>query len=190
MACSAQEMWDASCRRQGLVVPRITERGVNGPLLADSEPCARDPNRSYPLTVYRGLSSRSHGPEAKIRRSQLEITRMHQRSSASRMSCSNNAPRPRSVIVKLPRLFASVKPNALSLPAILIGTGGCPRFVSVAVRIWRNQSKSSGLRYGSMAIISTQNDIPVHWECRSNRWRREMARAPPYHLAHGRLLAL
>ena len=136
-------------------------------------------NQSCPLTVYPGLSSRSLGPEAKIRKSQLEITRMHHRSSASRMSCSNNAPRPRSVIVKLPGLFAAMKPNALSLPAILIGTGGCLRFASVAVRIWRNQSRSSSLRFGSMAIISTRNDIPVHWECPSNR-----------HLAHGRLLAL
>jgi hypothetical protein len=68
-----------------------------------------------------------------------------------------------------------------------------PRLIPLECRADRTltrRANASGLRFGSMAIVSTQNDIPVHWECRSNRRRRETAGAPPYNLAHGCLLAL
>ena len=76
-----------------------------------------------------------------------------QRSSASRMSCSNNAPRPRSEIARPPRPFGVTKPNVRSLPAISVGIGGGSRFASVAACILRSQSKSSGVRLGFVALI-------------------------------------
>ena len=79
-----------------------------------------------------------------------------QRSSASRMSCSNNAPRPRSVIARPPRPFGVTKPNVRSLPAISIGIGGGSRFASVAACSLRSQSKSSGVRFGFVALILFQ----------------------------------
>lgn len=76
-----------------------------------------------------------------------------QRSSASRMSCSNNAPRPRSVIARPPGPFGVTKPNVRSLRAISIGIGDGSRFASVAACILRSQSKSSGVRFGFVALI-------------------------------------
>jgi hypothetical protein len=77
-----------------------------------------------------------------------------QRSSASRMSCSNNAPRPRSETARPPRPFGVTKPNVRSLPAISIGIGGGPCFASVAACILRSQSKSSGVRFGLVALMA------------------------------------
>lgn len=100
---------------------------------------------------------------------------MIQRSSASRMSCSNNAPRPRSVIAKPSIPFGVAKPNVRSLPAISIGTGDGPRFASAAAFSLRSQSKSSGVRFRFVALILFRltrvrrlTDGPVDAEVRVN----------------------
>lgn len=101
--------------------------------------------------------------------------RMIQRSSASRMSCSNNAPRPRSVIAKPSIPFGVAKPNVRSLPAISIGTGDGRRLASAAAFSLRSHSKSSGVRFGFAALILFRltrvrklTDGPVHAEVRGN----------------------
>ena len=100
---------------------------------------------------------------------------MIQRSSASRMSCSNNAPRPPSVIAKPSIPFGVAKPNVRSLPAISIGTGDGRRLASAAAFSLRSHSKSSGIRFGFAALILFRltrvrklTDGPVHAEVRGN----------------------
>jgi hypothetical protein len=100
---------------------------------------------------------------------------MIQRSSASRMSCSNNASRPRSVIARPSILFGVAKPNVRSLSAISIGTGDGPRFASAAAFSVRSQSKSSGVRFGFVALILFRltrvrklTDGPIYTEVRVN----------------------